>query len=131
MSQHYITNIRNRKVLYGSDKPTGGFFFTEFLNDWEITSDEQDEVVSQESSLTITELINYFFREQGYELSKTEIKTLLEEWKKEPEPTPLQFFMNDRFGKNLQSRLDATNRDINNNWSNVTWYFPFGEKNEI
>ncbi len=116
MSQHYITNIRNRKVLYGSDKPTGGFFFTEFLNDWEITSDEQDEVVVNESSLTLSELADAFYKRQGIVLSDEDITILLDDWNKETEPTPLQHFINEHFGKNLTFRLDVTNKDINEVW---------------
>jgi len=36
MSQHRFMSKENREVMYGLDKPSGGFYVTEFLRDDEV-----------------------------------------------------------------------------------------------
>lgn len=111
MSQHYFTNERNRKVLYGSDKPTGGFFFTEFYNDDEIGESDSD-VVVMESALTIREIIKNLSDNQGYILSGQEIYELVEDWMRDPEPTPLQYNISLMFQKDLPQMLQRSENDL-------------------
>lgn len=65
MSQYWFTNTSNRSVLYGLDKPTGGFFYTEFYREDEIVNEDQDVVIGR-SGLTISEIISELKENQGY-----------------------------------------------------------------
>lgn len=111
MSQHWFTNSRNRQVLYGSDKPTGGFFYTEFYLDSEIGDDDNDVVITK-SSMTIHEIISELKENQGYILSDEEINSILKNWIDEPTPTPLQHSIGKMFGHNLSEQLERTESSI-------------------
>ena len=111
MSQHWFTNTNNRQVLFGSDKPTGGFFYTEFYRDDEI-EDEDGDVVITKSALTINEIISELKENQGYILSEEEIDNILNDWVNEPEPTPLQHNIGKMFGFNLSEQLERTESSI-------------------
>ncbi len=111
MSQHWFANSKNRRVLYGSDKPTGGFFYTEFYNDEEISNDESDVVVTK-SSLTIHEIISELKENQNYFLSDDEINSILNDWINEPNPTPFQNSVAKMFGYNLSEQLERTESSI-------------------
>ena len=111
MSQHWFTNVNNRQVLYGSDKPTGGFFYTEFYRDDEI-GDEDSDVVITKSALTINEIISELKENQGYILSEEEIDNILNDWTTETEPTPLQHNIGKMFGHNLSEQLERTESSI-------------------
>lgn len=111
MSQHWFTNANNRRVLYGSDKPTGGFFYTEFYRDDEIGDDDHDVVITK-SALTIHEIILELKENQGYVLSDDEINSILKNWIDEPIPTPLQHSIGKMFGHNLSEQLERTESSI-------------------
>ncbi len=111
MSQHWFTNSMGRTVLYGSDKPTGGFFYTEFYRDDEI-DEKVDDVVIVKSALTIFELIEELSKNQRYTLSNDEIKNVLTDWATEPNPTPLQQSIGRMFGHNLEEHLQKTKLSI-------------------
>lgn len=111
MSQHWFTNSRNRQALYGSDKPTGGFFYTEFYLDSEIGDDDNDVVITK-SALTISEIINELKENQGYVLSVGEIHEIISDWTREPDPTPLQHNIGKMFGYNLSEQLKRTESSI-------------------
>ena len=111
MSQHWFTNVNNRQVLYGSDKPTGGFFYTEFYRDDEI-GDEDHDVVITKSALTINEIILEIKENQGYNLSSEEVNNILNDWVNEPEPTPFQHNIAKMFGFDLSEQLNRTESSI-------------------
>ena len=111
MSQHWFTNINSRQVLYGSDKPTGGFFYTEFYRDDEI-GDEDHDVVITKSALTINEIIVELKENQGYNLSEEEISAILNDWSSESEPTLFQHNIAKMFGFDLSEQLNRTESSI-------------------
>lgn len=111
MSQHWFTNTSNRQVLYGSDKPTGGFFYTEFYRDDEIGKEDGDVVITK-SALTINEIISELKENQGYILSEEEIDNILNDWVTETEPTPFQHNIGKMFGFNLSEQLNRTESSI-------------------
>jgi hypothetical protein len=109
MSQHNFQTKENRNVLYGLDKPTGGYFFTEFWKDEEIVDDE---VKNSQDSLTLTELISYAFLEYGYTFSNSEKSVLVNDWFKDQEPSSMQYQVNSMFGKDLKTMLNKTHNDF-------------------
>ena len=111
MSQHWFTNVNNRQVLYGSDKPTGGFFYTEFCRDDEIGEEDGDVVITK-SALTINEIISELKENQGYILSEEEIDNILSDWVTETEPTPFQHNIAKMFGFDLSEQLNRTESSV-------------------
>ena len=111
MSQHWFTNVNNRQVLYGSDKPTGGFFYTEFYRDDEIGNEDHDVVIAK-SALTINEIIFELKENQGYDLSGEEINSILNDWSSESAPTPFQHNISKMFGFDLSEQLSRTESSI-------------------
>lgn len=112
MSQHWLTNSKNRKVLFGSDKPTGGFFFTEFYRDDELTEDSQNDVVYTVSGLTIREFIYQIWKIEELNAIAINVDELINDWLCEPTPTTLQFNISLMFGKDLVTMLQRTNNDL-------------------
>ncbi len=115
MSQHHSTTNEGRALLYGLDKPTGGYFFTEFWKDEEIVDNE--EVKNSKDALTLTELVTIFIVEYKYELSNLEVSKLSVEWDKKQDPAPLQYQINKMFGKDLMVMLQRVDFDITTNYS--------------
>jgi hypothetical protein len=113
MSQHWFTTKENRKVLYGLDKPTGGYFFTEFWNDEEIVND--DDVKESESALLLSKLKKIFVEKYNKYLTGFEIQMLMNEWKTSENPTPMQFQVNKMFGKDLNNMLWNVQEDLSFN----------------
>jgi hypothetical protein len=113
MSQHYFTTAEGRKVLYGLDKPTGGYFLTEFYKDDEI---QDDEVKNSKSALTLTELLQVM-REEYSIIVVAQTETLAAEWDSERDPMPMQYAVNKMFGKDLLAMLQRVDYDITVNFS--------------
>ena len=113
MSQYFFTNNNNRKVLYGLDMPTGGYFYTEFYNDEE-NLENDDEVVMSHDGLTLTELWKEVLSEYSIELSNETIKKLLLDVHLEPHPTQLQYTISSMFGKDLGKMLNRMFEDFSN-----------------
>ena len=111
MSQHSFTTNEGRKVLYGLDKPTGGYFFTEFYKDNEIEDD--NEVKNSKDGLTLTEL-SVIFAEQYNALLN--MKFLALDWDKDQDPAPMQYQVNKMFSKDLTAMLQRVNADITENY---------------
>src|ERR1035437_2804949 len=109
MSQHYFTTSEDRKVLYGLDKATGGYFFTEFLKDEEIIDDE---VKESQDGLVLSELKRIFVEKYKKYFTGFEIKILLDEWETSDNPTPMQFQVNKMFGKDLIAMLWNVQEDL-------------------
>ena len=106
MSQHYFTTNDGRKVLYGLDKPTGGFFFTEFWKDEEIADDE---VKNSKDALTLTELVDFCNKEYN---NLIDIESLTGEWSSDEDPSPMQYQVNKMFGKDLKAMLNRVVVDL-------------------
>lgn len=111
MSQYKFINKDKREVLYGLDKPTGGYFWTEFYTD-----DEQvkigfgnNETYDFANALTLTELFRFLSINK---VEDTSFEKLLFDFLHAPEPTPLQFNTSKMFGKDLDKQLDRVARDI-------------------
>lgn len=112
MSQHYFTTNEGRKVLYGLDKATGGFFFIEFWKDEEIVDDEVKESLD---GLTLTDLNAALFMRYGGAILDT--KTLVQDWTKDQDPSPMQYQVNKMFGKDLTAMLSKVQADLFHNFS--------------
>lgn len=111
MSQYTKKNKLGREVLFGSDKPTGGFFITEFYRDDELTEDSLSDVVVSKSALTIREILSDLI-DEGICLSKEETLNLLNDWLGSPNPTPLQYNVSLMFGKDLAEMILRTDKDV-------------------
>jgi hypothetical protein len=109
MSQYYFYTNEGRKLLCGLDKPTGGFFFTEFWKDEEIVDDE---VKNSLDGLTLTELIKSL---KNYGL-KIDPANLIVDWDISEDPSPLQYQVNKMFGKDLGMKLERTECDLFTNY---------------
>lgn len=107
MSQSRFQNEKNRTVMFGSDKPTGGFFFTEFLRDDEIQGD--DEVAHMEDGLTLSQLKKKL--KEMYEFD-VDTNAMIVYYAREPHPTPLQKNVAKMFGNDLDAMLRVVDEDI-------------------
>lgn len=115
MSAYTFTNKEGREVRYGLDKPTGGYFYNEFYTDEEIeSSDFNDEVKSFSEALTFTELEKVLTTQYGFYMSDSITLKLVTDWIHEPWPTPLQYNINNMFGKNLETMLLRVQEDLKN-----------------
>ena len=106
MSQYWFTNKDNHKVLYGLDKPTGGYFITEFENV------DNDEVIYSQSGMTLTGFISNMWTFQNKTLSSDDIFSLVNDWIREESPTDFQHMISSMFGKDLESMLDEVAEDM-------------------
>jgi len=106
MSQYRFINNDGNLVLYGLDKPTGGYFFSELNND--------DELVAQRSALTLRQLIFFLSSDYYYILENFEIDKLEEDFENNSEPTELQRQINKMFGEMLDDNLEKVKKDLNN-----------------
>jgi hypothetical protein len=113
----------NREVMYGLDKPSGGFYVTEFLRDDEVEKTpeqiENKEIVDyeerfSEQGLTLTELDKILFREYSLSL---DLMGMVREWTNAADPTPLQYNVNKMFGKDLTEMLSKVQMDLFHNFS--------------
>lgn len=111
MSQHYANSSKGRKILFGYDAPTGGFFYTEFLRDDEIESEEND-VASQSDGLTLTNLLEYL-KILGV---VPETNLLVADYLTADYPTLLQISIGKMFGKNIEKLLQECARDISDKY---------------
>lgn len=112
MIQRWFVNGNGRQVLYGADKPTGGFFFTEFYNDEELVSNYNNDVATTESSMPLTVFISRLYSSQKKTLTYEEICELINDWVNETNPTKLQYNISSLFGVNLQEMLAKTEKDL-------------------
>jgi hypothetical protein len=108
MSQYYFYTNEGRKLLCGLDKPTGGYFFTEFWKDEEIVDDE---VKSSKDGLTLTELKNSL---KEYSLN-IDVANLVVDWDISENPSPMQYQVNSMFGKDLDAMLNKVADDLRKN----------------
>ena len=112
MSQHFFQTKEGRQVLYGLDKPTGGFFYTEFLKDDEIVDDD---VKESQDGLLLSKLKKIFVEKYNKYFTGLEIRMLLEDWRNSENPSPLQFQINKNFGKDLNNMLWNVQEDLSFN----------------
>jgi hypothetical protein len=106
MSQYRFVNNNGNFVLYGLDKPTGGYFVTEL--------DKDEELISNKNTLTLRQLIvclasNYYYILENFEIDKLE-----EDFENDPEPTELQRQINKMFGEMLDDNLKKVKKDLDN-----------------
>lgn len=106
MSQYWFTNKNNRKVLYGLDKPTCGYFITEFEDV------DDDEIIYTQSGMTLTDFISKMWAFQNKTLSSDDIFSLINDWQREENPTELQHTISSMFGKDLKSMLLEVAEDM-------------------
>jgi hypothetical protein len=113
----------NREVMYGSDKPCGGFYITEFLRDDEVKKTpeqiENKEVVDYEEKfmkqgLTLTDLNKILANDYSFTIDS---RMMIQDWISASDPTPLQHSINKLFGKNLTEMLVNVEKDLFYNWS--------------
>ena len=110
MSQYYFYTSEGRKLLCGLDKPTGGFFFTEFWKDEEIVDDE---VKNSKDGLTLTEL-QKSLKQYGLNLDPA---NLVLDWDISEDPSPMQYQVNKMFGKDLGKMLAEVKLDLRLHYS--------------
>jgi hypothetical protein len=111
MSQYRFTNRDGREVMYGLDKPTGGYFWTEFYTDEELAKigNDNNEAYDLASALTFTELVRFLSMNNAEDAP---VEKLIFDFIHSPEPSPLQFNTAKLFGKDLDKQLDRVARDI-------------------
>ena len=115
MSSYQFTNKEGREVRYGLDKPTGGYFYNEFYTDAEVDeSGFNDEVKSFSEALTFTELEKILESQYGFFMSARETTKLVSDWTNDTWPTPMQYNINNMFGKNLNTMLLRVQHDLEN-----------------
>lgn len=113
MSQHKLILNNGRLLLYGADKPTGGFFLSEFY-----TEEEQknlglsQQLASNLSALTLTELAEKMKEFYDVDLDNASILSLRDEWMSSPNPTRFQHGVSEMFGVNLKKLLERTNNEL-------------------
>jgi len=102
MSQYHFVTKNNTTVLFGLDKPTAGFFWSELAID--------DELIDSASALTCSELVSQLKELYDYN-EPIEFKLLLD-FNEDPEPTQLQINVSKMFGVDLLERLKVVAKDV-------------------
>ena len=109
MSQHYFINRKLNsninKIVYGLDKPTGGFFWQEFTSD-------DEEVVAERDGLSLTTLLADLKNKFSIEPN---IQMLIDEFTNERYPTILQINVGKMFNKDIPSMLEEVENDVTSN----------------
>jgi hypothetical protein len=104
MSQYTTKLDDGSEILYGLDKPTGGYFWVEFQY-----SDGEEEPVGEGRALTLSGLLSCL---ELYGI-KPDIKKLINDFEKEEEPTSLQIRVSKLFGEpNPIEKLHRVLRDL-------------------
>ena len=102
MSQYGFTNRASNEVMYGLDKPTGGYFYQEL--------DDKGELLAYESGLSLTELLDYL--DANYD-GAIPLAGLIKDFLEEDDPTPLQINVGKMFGTDIMHRLEHVKEDVN------------------
>jgi hypothetical protein len=103
MSQYGFKNKNDNKILYGLDKPTGGYFWQEI--------DAANNLLNAEQGLGLTDLITYLKTNFDGIIPFT---NLMKDFLREDDPTPLQIFVGFQFGKDIKKMLEHVKEDVNN-----------------
>jgi len=114
MSQYKDILSNKREVLFGLDKPLGGYFLTIFFTNDEITDDEHD-LFLEKDGLTLTQLVSLL---DQYEILFSQ-KSLINDYFVSDEPTPMQLKISKMFGRDVVKLLKICGEDIKNNWMSV------------
>jgi hypothetical protein len=114
MSQYKFINADNHEVMYGLDRPTGGYFFTEFFTDEEMNAKPKgsDNVCLAKDALTLTELIIYLDFVYQHEVDEKHGRQLLLDYRNSLDPSPLQVNTQKMFGVDLEVCLKRVKEDI-------------------
>ena len=102
MSQHKRILKNGHELMYGLDKPTGGYFYTEF---------DGDDAVEAVTALTLREL-EIAVCDKGYIVVPTDVMMLLDDWANADNPTPLQYMVNSMAGIDLAERLLRVAKEV-------------------
>ena len=111
MSIYKFYNEVGRLVHFGLDKPTGGYFFNEFLNDSEIKG-ENEELASSGQALTLTELEKELAGRFSYVVHSDILYDLVNDFVHAQNPTPLQMNVGRMFGHDLEEELNRVLLDL-------------------
>jgi hypothetical protein len=111
MSQYKLFLENGRELLYGLDKPTGGYFYTEFFTKDE-SNDPCDTIVESRSALTLSELLLDLWKLYNVFPNKD---NLISDWFRAYPPTPMQISMAKLFDVNLLELLEKVEKDVNDN----------------
>jgi hypothetical protein len=109
MSQHYFINKKLdsniNKIVFGLDKPTGGYFWQEFTLD-------DEEVVAEKDGLSLTALLadlkNNFSIEPNTQM-------LIDDFLSDRYPTILQMHIGEMFNKDIAGMLEEVENDVTRN----------------
>lgn len=115
MSQYKFINDLGREVIYGLDKPTGGYFVNEFFTDEEMEKKADDEdIVFSISAATLTDTLITLNSKYKYIVNGETIRKLINDFVSSPEPSPLQVNVSIMFGVNLSESLGNVEKDLRN-----------------
>jgi hypothetical protein len=103
MSQYGYTNKFGNQVIYGLDKPTGGYFWQEI--------DAMGKIWDAKQGLGLTDLLTYLRANYDGIIPFTD---LMKDFLREDEPTPLQIFNAEQFGNDIVKMLENVKEDVNN-----------------
>jgi len=103
MSQYGFTNRASNEVMYGLDKPTGGYFWQEL--------DEKGELICHSQGLSLTDLLDYL--DTNYD-GLIPLAGLIKDFLDEADPTPLQINVGKMFGTDIMRKLEHVKEDVNN-----------------
>jgi len=110
MSRYNKDLASGRLLSYGLDKPTGGYFFQEFLTDEEFEETGGDsDIVTERDGLSLTSLITDLMNGYAY---VPPIDMLVSDFFSEENPTPLQFHVGQMFDKDIKSMLLEVMNDV-------------------
>ena len=116
MSIYTVTNPNNKRLVHlGMDAPTGGYHFTEFLNEDEAEGAD-DEVVYSDEGMTLSQLRATVGLRLQRDFTEKEEWLLLNDYYTATLPTPFQRNVNEMFGVDWNARWTLVSRDINENW---------------
>jgi hypothetical protein len=125
MSIYKFYNEVGRLVHFGLDKPTGGYFFNEFLNDSEIKS-ENDELASTGQSLTFTELEKELGERFSYVIYPDVLYNLVNDFVHVQNPTHLQMNVGKIFGHDLALKNGLQTVMMRSALEKENTYIPYG-----
>ncbi len=116
MSRYKAITKFTHDLIFGLDKPTGGYFFTEFFSEKEMESrpENSSAIVLTKDALTLTDLIAHLNLIYQYEISESDKRRLVLDYYQSSDPTQLQINVSKMFGFDLGLALQKVQADLNN-----------------
>ena len=102
MSQYGFDNKAGNEVMYGLDKPTGGYF-------WQEVDKKDKELLCYAQGLSLTELLDYLDINYNGLIPLTD---LINDFLIEENPSPLQINVGKMFGKDISHKLEHVKEDV-------------------